>query len=95
MTSVLKRVWIALVPVVVLAVSGLVVGRLHKVFASQDLQVEVLKFKSATLAAQAAPPAARLVNVAADLRLHWPQALRRAGHDPASPIAWYAEGSND
>jgi Mycobacterium membrane protein len=37
MTSVLKRAWIALVLVVVLAVSGLVVGRLHKVFASQDL----------------------------------------------------------
>jgi hypothetical protein len=37
MTSVLKRAWIALVLVVVLAVSGLIVGRLHKVFASQDL----------------------------------------------------------
>jgi hypothetical protein len=37
MTSVLKRGWIPLVLVVVLAVSGLVVGRLHKVFASQDL----------------------------------------------------------
>jgi O-methyltransferase involved in polyketide biosynthesis len=28
-------------------------------------------------------------------RLHLPQALRRAGHDLASPIAWSAEGSND
>jgi O-methyltransferase involved in polyketide biosynthesis len=28
-------------------------------------------------------------------RHHWPQALRRAGHDPASPLAWSAEGSND
>lgn len=37
MTSVLKRAWIPLVLVVVLAVSGLMVGRLHKVFASQDL----------------------------------------------------------
>jgi hypothetical protein len=37
MTSVLKRAWIPLVLVVVLAVSGLVVVRLHKVFASQDL----------------------------------------------------------
>ena len=38
-------------------------------------QVEVLKFKSATLAAQAARPAARVVNVAADLRHHWPPSL--------------------
>ena len=37
MTSVLKRVWIPLVLVVVLAVSGLGVVRLHKIFASQDL----------------------------------------------------------
>ena len=34
---ILKRVWIPLVLVVVLAVSGLVVLRLHKIFASQDL----------------------------------------------------------
>lgn len=33
----LKRVWIPLVLVVVLAVAGLVVLRLHKIFASQDL----------------------------------------------------------
>jgi hypothetical protein len=37
MTSVLKRAWIPLVLVVVLAVSGLGVVRLHKIFASQDL----------------------------------------------------------
>jgi hypothetical protein len=37
MTSVLKRVWIPLVLVVVFAVSGLGVVRLHKIFASQDL----------------------------------------------------------
>jgi Mycobacterium membrane protein len=50
MTSVLKRAWIALVLVVVLAVSGLVVGRLHKVFGSQDLNanagagIEIVQF---------------------------------------------------
>ena len=33
----LRRWWIALLLVVVLAVSGLVVSRLHKVFGSQDL----------------------------------------------------------
>ena len=40
MTGVLKRVWIPLVLVVVLAVSGLVVSRLHKMFASQDLNAD-------------------------------------------------------
>jgi hypothetical protein len=33
----LKKVWIPLVLIVVLAVSGLVVSRLHKMFASEDL----------------------------------------------------------
>jgi hypothetical protein len=37
MTSVLKRAWIPLVLVIVIAVSGLGVVRLHKIFASQDL----------------------------------------------------------
>lgn len=37
MIAVVKRAWIPLVLVIVLAVSGLAVGRLHKVFASQDL----------------------------------------------------------
>ena len=37
MTSVLKRAWIPLILVVVFAVSGLGVVRLHKIFASQDL----------------------------------------------------------
>jgi methyltransferase (TIGR00027 family) len=46
-------------------------------------QVKVLKFKSTTLAAQSARPAARPVNVLADLRHHWPQAPRRARHEPA------------
>jgi hypothetical protein len=37
MGSLLRRWWIPLLLVVVLAVSGLVVSRLHKVFGSQDL----------------------------------------------------------
>ena len=47
---VLKKVWIPLVLVVVLAVSGLVVSRLHKIFASQDLNanagegIEIVQF---------------------------------------------------
>ena len=46
----LKKVWIPLVLIVVLAVSGLVVSRLHKIFASQDLNanagagIEIVQF---------------------------------------------------
>jgi hypothetical protein len=46
----LKKVWIPLVLVVVLAISGLVVSRLHKIFASQDLNanagagIEIVQF---------------------------------------------------
>jgi hypothetical protein len=48
--SVLKRVWIPLLLIVVLAVSGLVVSRLHKMFASTDLNasagagIEIVQF---------------------------------------------------
>jgi hypothetical protein len=47
---VLKRVWIPLLLIVVLAVSGLVVSRLHKMFASADLNagagagIEIVQF---------------------------------------------------
>jgi hypothetical protein len=46
----LKRLWIPLTLVVVLAISGLVVSRLHRMFASQDLNanagagVEIVQF---------------------------------------------------
>jgi hypothetical protein len=46
----LKKIWIPLVLLVVLAVSGLVVSRLHKQFASQDLNagagagIEIVQF---------------------------------------------------
>ena len=49
-TGVVGRVWIPLVFVLVLAVSGLIVGRLHKVFGSQDLNagagagIEIVQF---------------------------------------------------
>ena len=49
-TGVVGRVWIPLVLVVVLAVSGLIVMRLHKVFGSQDLNaaagagIEIVQF---------------------------------------------------
>jgi Mycobacterium membrane protein len=49
-TGVAARVWIPVVLVVVLAVSGLIVMRLHKVFGSQDLNaaagagIEIVQF---------------------------------------------------
>jgi hypothetical protein len=49
-SGVVKRTWIPLVLVVVLAVSGLMVSRLHKIFGSQDLNagagagIEIVQF---------------------------------------------------
>ena len=51
----LKRVWIPLVLIVVLAVAGLVVSRLHKIFASEDLNanagkgIEIVQFNPKVL----------------------------------------------
>lgn len=50
-----KRLWIPLVLVVVLAISGLVVSRLHRMFASQDLNanagagIEIVQFNPKVL----------------------------------------------
>jgi methyltransferase (TIGR00027 family) len=55
-------------------------------------QAKVLDFKSSTLARHGAQPAARLVNVAVDLRDDWPTALRQAGFDDSAPTMWSAEG---
>jgi len=55
-------------------------------------QAKVLEFKSGTLARHGAQPAARLVNVAVDLREDWPKALREAGFDASVPTMWSAEG---
>ncbi len=51
----LKRAWIPLVLIVVLAVAGLVVSRLHKMFASEDLNanagkgIEIVQFNPKVL----------------------------------------------
>ncbi|MBI3228036.1 MAG: transport acessory protein MmpS [Mycolicibacterium cosmeticum] len=51
----LKKAWIPLVLIVVLAVSGLVVSRLHKMFASEDLNanagagIEIVQFNPKVL----------------------------------------------
>jgi methyltransferase (TIGR00027 family) len=55
-------------------------------------QPKVLEFKSSTLRKHGSVPAARLVNVAVDLRQDWPKALREAGFDATQPSAWSAEG---
>ena len=50
LTGIAKRAWIPLIVVVVLAVSGLVVSRLHRQFASQNLNanagaaIEIVQF---------------------------------------------------
>ncbi|WP_123027054.1 SAM-dependent methyltransferase [Mycolicibacterium stellerae] len=55
-------------------------------------QPKVLAFKTETLRAHGAAPAARYVAVPVDLRRDWPQALREAGFDAGEPTAWAAEG---
>jgi methyltransferase (TIGR00027 family) len=55
-------------------------------------QPEVIEFKAATLSKLGATPTAEHRTVGIDLRQDWPGALRRAGHDPAAPTAWLAEG---
>lgn len=55
-------------------------------------QPEVIEFKSATLSKLGAAPTAEHHAVGIDLRQDWPAALRQAGHDPAVPTAWLAEG---
>jgi methyltransferase (TIGR00027 family) len=55
-------------------------------------QPKVLAFKTDTLRAHGAQPAARYVPVPVDLRHDWPNALREAGFDASEPTAWAAEG---
>ncbi|WP_156297353.1 class I SAM-dependent methyltransferase [Mycobacterium paragordonae] len=53
---------------------------------------KVLEFKSRVLDDLGARPAARRVEVAADLRGDWTAELTRAGLDPKVPTAWSVEG---
>jgi hypothetical protein len=61
-TSTLKKLWIPLVFVVVLSVSAVVVMRLHKIFASQDLNpnagagIEIVQFNPKYVAYEAFGP---------------------------------------
>ncbi|MFH8220911.1 class I SAM-dependent methyltransferase [Streptomyces sp. NPDC018057] len=51
-----------------------------------------LDFKASVLRRERAVPRCERIAVAADLRENWPGALAAAGHDPAVPTAWIAEG---
>ena len=55
-------------------------------------QQAVIDFKTGTLSALGAKPAAEHRPVAVDLRDDWPAALRANGFDPSQPTAWSAEG---
>ncbi|MFH8935359.1 class I SAM-dependent methyltransferase [Streptomyces griseosporeus] len=51
-----------------------------------------LDFKDAVLRQERAVAQCERITVAVDLREDWPDALAAAGHDPAEPTVWIAEG---
>ncbi|MFH8658571.1 class I SAM-dependent methyltransferase [Streptomyces afghaniensis] len=51
-----------------------------------------LDFKASVLRQERAIARCERITVAVDLREDWPAALAAAGHDPAAPTAWIAEG---
>ncbi|MFF1868516.1 class I SAM-dependent methyltransferase [Kitasatospora herbaricolor] len=51
-----------------------------------------LDFKASVLRQEGAVARCERIPVAVDLREDWPGALAAAGHDPAAPTAWIAEG---
>lgn len=65
----MKRAWIPLVLVVVLAVSGLVVSRLHKIFGSQDLNanagagIEIVQFNPKVVRYDVSGPPGTTANI--------------------------------
>ncbi|MEY9846456.1 methyltransferase (TIGR00027 family) [Streptacidiphilus sp. BW17] len=53
---------------------------------------EPLDFKASVLRQERAVPRCTRITVPVDLREDWPGALAAAGHDPALPTVWIAEG---
>ncbi|MFF7331914.1 SAM-dependent methyltransferase [Streptomyces sp. NPDC008150] len=51
-----------------------------------------LEFKASVLRAERAVPRCERITVPVDLREDWPASLTAAGHDPARPTVWIAEG---
>jgi Mycobacterium membrane protein len=68
-TRAVKRAWIPLVLVVVLAVSALVVSRLHKIFGSQDLNanagagIEIVQFNPKVVIYEVSGPPGTTANI--------------------------------
>src|SRR5215472_12495662 len=68
-TRALKRAWIPLLLVVVLAMSGLVVSRLHKIFGSQDLNansnagIEIVQFNPKVVLYEISGPPGSTANI--------------------------------
>jgi hypothetical protein len=68
-TRALRRAWIPLVLVVVLAVSGLVVSRLHKIFGSADLNanagagIEIVQFNPKVVVYEVSGPPGATANI--------------------------------
>ncbi len=68
-TRAVKRAWIPLVLVVVLAVSALVVSRLHKIFGSQDLNasagagIEIVQFNPKVVVYDVSGPPGATANI--------------------------------
>ena len=68
-TGAFKRAWIPLVLLVVLAVSGLVVSRLHKIFGSADLNagagagIEIVQFNPKVVTYEVSGPAGTTANI--------------------------------
>ena len=68
-SSVIKRAWIVLVLVGVLAISGLVVDRLHKIFGSQDLNanagagIEIVQFNPKVVVYEVSGPPGSTANI--------------------------------
>jgi hypothetical protein len=83
----LKRVWIPVVLIVVLAVAGLVVSRLHKVFASEDLNanagkgIEIVQFNPKVLVYDVYGPA----GATAQISYFDPDANV---HEITAPVPW-------
>lgn len=68
-SQVLKRAWIPLLLIVVLAVSALVVSRLHKIFGSQDLNanagkgIEIVQFNPKVVVYEISGPPGATANI--------------------------------
>jgi hypothetical protein len=68
-TQALKRAWIPLVMIVVLAVSALVVSRLHKIFGSQELNanagkgIEIVQFNPKVVLYEISGPPGATANI--------------------------------